>query len=187
MLKCLLLGSALAAAAMAQNAPSAVDFANLREDVRGLTQRVSELTLKLEQLERENQELRQRVTSAGSAYATATQLNQGLADVERSLKAAIATSKSDTLAHVATQMEKLARDTNAVLDSLAKALPPAAGPTFSGNFSKEGIHYTVEKGDTLAEIARKTGARAADIINANKLADPDRLVVGQTLFIPGGK
>ena len=26
-----------------------------------------------------------------------------------------------------------------------------------------------------------------DIVNANKLADPSRITVGQTLFIPGGK
>jgi LysM repeat protein len=36
-------------------------------------------------------------------------------------------------------------------------------------------------------IARKTGARAQDIINANKLADPSRIQAGQVLFIPGGK
>jgi len=45
----------------------------------------------------------------------------------------------------------------------------------------------VQKGDTLATIARKTGARQQDIINANRLADPSRITVGQTLFIPGGK
>ena len=47
--------------------------------------------------------------------------------------------------------------------------------------------YTVQKGDTLGLIAKKTGARQQDIVNANRLADPSRITVGQTLFIPGGK
>jgi LysM repeat protein len=39
----------------------------------------------------------------------------------------------------------------------------------------------------VAIIAKRTGARAADIINANKLTDPSLIFVGQVLFIPGGK
>jgi LysM repeat protein len=39
----------------------------------------------------------------------------------------------------------------------------------------------------LALIAKKTGASARDITNANKIVDPSRIQVGQTLFIPGGK
>jgi len=36
-------------------------------------------------------------------------------------------------------------------------------------------------------LARRTGARVQDIINANKITDPAKIQVGQTLFIPGGK
>jgi LysM repeat protein len=197
MWKCLLLGSALVTGALAQN-PGGVELANLREDVRGLSQRVGELALRVEQLERENGELRQRASAANASYATLNQLNTGLADLERSLKRAIAATKDETLEHVGTQMAKLARDTNTALDSLAKASAPRssatvttttapAAPAFSDNFPKEGVQYTVQKGDFLAAIAKKTGAKAQDIINANKLSDPDRLVVGQNLFIPGGK
>jgi LysM repeat protein len=45
----------------------------------------------------------------------------------------------------------------------------------------------VQKGDSLASIAKKTGARQQDIINANKISDPSRITTGQTLFIPAGK
>jgi LysM repeat protein len=55
---------------------------------------------------------------------------------------------------------------------------------FSDDFPKEGVSYTVQKGDTLAVIAKKTGAKQQDIINANKLADPSKINLGQTLFIP---
>jgi LysM repeat protein len=187
MWKCLFLGCAMAVAARAQNGPSAIDFANLREDVRLLAQRVGDLTLKVEQLERENADLRQKASTADRAYATAAQLNEAVADMNRNLRTAVSTAQRETLEKIAEQMEKLAKQTNAAIESLAKAQggKPAGG--FPENFSKEGISYTVQKGDTLAVIAKKTGAKQQDIINANKLSDPSRITVGQTLFIPGGK
>jgi LysM repeat protein len=105
---------------------------------------------------------------------------------------------------VAGQIEKLGNQTNAALESISRgssarvASPaatsvstPAATPStpsaFSDNYPKEGISYTVVRGDTLAKIAQKTGARSADIINANKISDPSKIQAGQVLFIPGGK
>ncbi|MFM8338320.1 MAG: LysM peptidoglycan-binding domain-containing protein [Opitutaceae bacterium] len=165
-----------------------VEIANLREDVRGLSQRVAELTLRLEQVERENAELRRKSAAVDKAGAASAKFKEELADLNRDLRAAIASSKTETLQQVASQMEKLAKQTNAALDSLAKGgAKPAGGVTFAEDFPKEGVSYTVQKGDTLATIARKTGARQQDIINANRLTDPSRITVGQTLFIPGGK
>ncbi len=177
----------LAGTVHAQNLP--VEVANLREDVRGLAQRVGELALRVEQLERENAELRGQLANAGKAQVTLAQLREALAESAREARAAVAASKAETLQQVATQMEKLAKQTNAALESLARTngarAPAAAG--FAGDFPREGISYTVQKGDTLAVIARKTGARAQDIINANQLTDPSRIQAGQVLFIPGGK
>ena len=69
----------------------------------------------------------------------------------------------------------------------AATRPAVTTPTFTEDYPKEGVSYTVQKGDTLSNIAHKTGAKMQDIINANKIADPTRLQVGQTLFIPQGK
>jgi LysM repeat protein len=90
---------------------------------------------------------------------------------------------------VSAQLEKLGKQTNAALDSLAKsqATRPTVHTNFAEDYSKEGISYTVQKGDSLASIAKKTGAKQQDIVNANKISDPSRIAVGQTLFIPGGK
>ena len=186
MLSRLFLGSALAATALAQTPPNQIELANLREDVRGLTQRVGDLTLRVEQLERENVALRSKAGTTEKNSATLVQLNDAIADLNRDFKAAVASAKAETLQQVGAQLEKLANQTNAALDSLAKAQAtrPPVQATFAENYPKEGASYTVQKGDTLALIARKTGARQQDIINANKLADPSHLEVGQTLFIP---
>lgn len=186
MWKCLAFGCALVGAANAQPTSAQLELANLREDVRGLNQRVGELTLRLEQLERENAELRSQEHASAKSFATVSQLKDAMADVNQNLKMAVAGSKKEILENVGEQLEKLGRQTNAAIDSLVKSQAPKV-VQFPDDFPKEGISYEVQKGDTLAVIARKTGAKQQDIINANKLADPSRIVIGQKLFIPGGK
>jgi LysM repeat protein len=167
----------------------AVELANLREDVRMLVQRVGELSIRVEQLEKENADLVRATSGAQQNVATLSQLNTAIADLTRDIKAANAQTKSEVLAVVATQMENLAKQTNAALDGISRgrSSAPAAPVAFSDNFPKEGVPYTVQPGDTLSKIAQKTGAKVNDIINANKIADPTKVQVGQVLFIPGGK
>jgi FtsZ-binding cell division protein ZapB len=110
MLSRLILGCALVASAAAQTNSMQVELANLREDVRGLTQRVGDLSLRIEQLERENATLRAKSGASDKNYATLVQLRDAVGDLNRDLKAAIAASKSETLQQVAVQMEKLANE-----------------------------------------------------------------------------
>ncbi|MDF3057897.1 MAG: Peptidoglycan-binding LysM [Rariglobus sp.] len=188
MLKPFLWGAGLALISLTAHAQSAgTELANLREDVRLLTQKVGALSLKVEDLERENEALRRQVANASQsqAFATVNQLNDAVDTLERAIKA----GDSATAASAAAQIKKLGDATNAALDSLAKGAAQRATvqTTFSDNFPAEGISYTVQKGDTLSTISRKTGGKLSDIINANKIADPTKVRVGDTLFIPGGK
>lgn len=48
----------------------------------------------------------------------------------------------------------------------------------------EGEIYRVQPGDTLYTIALRFGVTVRSIVNANNLADPDRLSIGQELIIP---
>ena len=163
-----------------------VELANLRQDVMLLTQRVGELTMTVEQLNRENSALQSK---ANQSYVTIEQLNRAVADLNRTMQAALADQKREVLSQVAGQIERLGRQTNAALDALAKnqATRPIVQTSFGDNFPKEGVNYTVLAGDTLGEIARKHNPKLQDIVNANKIADPTRIRVGQTLFIPQGK
>ena len=176
--------------------PLQLDLAGLREDVRLLSQRVGELNIAVEQLQRENSALKGKGGTSAPAYATLAQLNQAVTELNRFVKAALAEQRSDILQEVGGQIEKLAGQTNAALDALAKgsaapapasAPAPAKAAVFTEDYPKQGIPYVVQRGDTLAEIARKNGATVRDIINANKIADPARIQAGQSLFIPQGK
>lgn len=176
----------LAVGPLAAQYDNRTDLANLRQDILMLNQRVGELSMSVEQLTRENNSLQSK---ASANYVTVEQLNKAVADMNRVLQAALADQRKDVLGQVATQLEKLGKQTNAALDALAKnqATRPAVQTTFSEDFPKEGVNYTVQNGDTLAVIARKNNAKVADIVNANKISDPARIQVGQTLFIPQGK
>lgn len=162
-----------------------VEVANMRADLTLLTQRVGELSLRVEQLERDNTALRTQTANSSQAFATIQQLNDAINDLNRAIKAGDAAVAE----RVAAQIKKLGDATNTALDSLAKgqAQRNTVPTSFSDNFPTEGISYTVQKGDTIALIARKTGSKTQDIINANKITDPSKILVGQTLFIPGGK
>lgn len=191
--------AALAAPFAAPRAFAQAEVADLREDIRGLTERLNELSLRVEQLEHENSDLRAKVSSAGASkdLVTTAQLNGAVADLSASLKAAVSSSREEILQKVAAQMENLAKQTNAALDSIARqgaqaparAAAPAPAPRaeFAGTYPKEGVNYTVQKGDSIGVIAKKTGSKAQDIIDANKLLDPSRIQAGQVLFVPGGK
>ena len=190
MLKTFLWGAGLALitlSAQAQQQSVGVELANLREDVRILSQKVGALSLTVEDLQRENAALRTQTASAASAsYATVQQLNEAVANLDSAIKS----GNAATAASAAAQIKKLGDATNAALESLAKGQAPRPTPpptAFKENFPAEGISYTVQKGDTLSIIARKTGAKLSDITNANKIADPTKVRVGDTLFIPGGK
>jgi LysM repeat protein len=47
------------------------------------------------------------------------------------------------------------------------------------------LDYTVRSGDTLGEIARDHGVSVSDIAAANSLSNPDLILPGQVLVIPG--
>ncbi len=182
----LLLATLLVAVPALAQSNVAYEVASLREDLRLLQQRVGELGLAVEQLTRENTQLQKQ---ASNNFATVAQLDQTIAQINRTLQAGLADQKNDILRQVAAQIKQLGQQTNAALDALARgqATRPPVQTTFSEDFPKEGINYTIQSGDTLSGIAQKTNSSVQDIVNANKISDPTKIRVGQTLFIPQGK
>jgi LysM repeat protein len=74
---------------------------------------------------------------------------------------------------------------DAIPPEVPSIITPAGGPASSGSDSTTGsLVYVVKAGDTLFTIAQRYGITVADIVAANELLDPDRLSLGQELFIP---
>ena len=172
-----------------------IELADMKEDVAHLRQQVARLNLELERLSRENRELRtllrtklEEQEKSLSQFATAVELNNRLAAVSQELRAYLDAEKSDIIREVSSQMERLAHQTQEAMKALAESV--AAKPqinlarSFSDDYPKEGVAYTVESGDTLSAIAIKFHSTVADIQNANKIANPKELKAGQTIFVP---
>ena len=109
------------------NSPT-FELASLREDVRMLSQRVNELSLRVEQLERDNNELRSK---AGGTYVTIAQLDEAIADIQKTLQAAMQDQRRETLQQVSGQLGKLADETQAAISAVLNGeryvdMPPAS-------------------------------------------------------------
>jgi len=173
----------LASPALSQVNSAAVELANLRQDIIGLRQTINDLQQRVEQLERENSRLRSDLASAGSGRATTGQLNNARDDMKSYVDSAVAGVRRD----FAAQIEAMGKETNRVIDSINRGQTATAAPveTFSNDYPKTGVSYTVVSGDVLSAIARKFGARTPDIVNANRLPNGGNDIrPGQTLFIP---
>ena len=63
-------------------------------------------------------------------------------------------------------------------------VPPVVrtpGPSFKGTTTT----YTVRKGDSISVIARRFGVSARQIIDINQIKNPDKIVHGQKILLPG--
>ncbi len=81
------------------------------------------------------------------------------------------------------------KDKDAILTQLAKELATLsstrATPTTPARAgAAETKEHVVQKGETLAVIAKTYSVTVADLVRANGLADPDEIKVGQKLIIP---
>lgn len=62
----------------------------------------------------------------------------------------------------------------------------AAGNQASSNCQYVKIYHTVKYGDTLSAIALKYGVSVTYIMKNNNISDPNKIYVGQKLFIKYG-
>src|SRR5690606_30044158 len=63
--------------------------------------------------------------------------------------------------------------------------PPASTGPQLGVVQGDTYTHTIASGESLYTIARRYDVSATDIIAANNIGSPDRIVVGQRLVIPG--
>ena len=81
-------------------------------------------------------------------------------------------------------------DKKAIIDQLARELANLSGSRASGpsaaasTGTSGGKEHVVQKGETLAIIAKTYGVTVADLVKANSIANPDDIKVGQKLSIP---
>jgi hypothetical protein len=95
-----------------------------------------------------------------------SQLDSRCAAIEQKSEA----DKREMVARLSGELDKLMKQ--------ATASRPAPAP------SSRGIEHAVQPGETLYIISKAYGVSSKTIIDLNNIADPNRLSVGQKLFIP---
>ena len=151
----------------------------IKEDVSALQQQVGSLSLEIEALKTVCDDLKAQLLQLHNQSQIA--INPQLIDSQmQSLQSrfdlALNEAKQDILKQLSKKIDQL------MITPVAKAAPEKI--TFSEDYPKSGIVYTVQPGDTLSKIAQEQQSSVKDIQNANKISDPKSLKVGQELFIP---
>jgi LysM repeat protein len=128
-----------------------------QENQRRMSGRVETLELEIDRISRELDSLRQT-------------LDVRCANIERKSEE----DKREVIARLTAQLEKL----------LARAPAPAPAQSTSSGGNVSGYEHIVRQGETLSTIAKAYNVTTKAIIASNKIKNPDRLSIGQKLFIP---
>lgn len=138
-----------------------------REDMRQAQEKLRRASGDIESLRMEVERLSGEVDKLNQLRAN----DQAVLDSKvKELTAAQARDKKEIIAALSARIEQL----------LKNAAPAASASTGS----EYGIEHVVQPGETLSAIAQAYGVSTRAIISANKLKNPNRLSVGQKLFIP---
>ena len=173
----------------AQNNNQQVRLLNLEQDVQIIQRDLSTFRLEIENLIRENTQLRKELTaSKNTQYATLSNLSSSIENIRAEFNRANKVEREAIITQVSAQIERLAKQTQEALTTLSKAVDarPQSTPqvvSFSNDYPKNGITYTIKSGDTLGRIARENNSSIDWIRNANSIPG-DVIHPGQELFIP---
>ena len=159
--------------------------AALREDMRVLQEENSRLRGRLEGYDLEIERLSRSLEALRSAPGGATQsdvqtLQQRITALESQLRALDAARERDRKEMIDTLTTRISQ----VVGASSKPRPAATASRPRTSGPQEGYEHVVEAGQTLSAIASAYNVSSKSIIDANNLANPNALRVGQKLFIP---
>ncbi len=163
-------------------------LADMQQDMALLKREVGNLRLEVEQLTQQNAELSRKLRLLQASNTSSDLVKAQVSSVRSEVSSQNEALKREIVALVKKDMDNLASQTDEAVKKLAKAIgsrPQASMPTtFGKDYPPNGEVYTVQSGDTLGKIARKFNSKIKWIQDANQIADPSLLSVGQQIFIP---
>jgi len=153
-----------------------------QEDMRLMREKNRRLAGEVERLDLEIQRLEQQLTGVRRDASDSAQ--SGVRSLEgrvRDLENAVSKLQADRI-----------KDRDEIINTLSKKMAAVLKSSGGGSrkrsskrrHSEYGYEHKVEPGQTLSEIAAAYGVSTRAIIEENDLKNPDRLIVGQKLFIP---
>ena len=138
---------------------------------------------RIEGLELEVDRLRQEVNASRSAPSPVQPLQARLDDLETRIRAVDAARERDKQEIVDKLSSKITQIVGSSKSSGSSARKQSAKKSSSSS-SQTGYEHEVQAGETLSAIAAAYGVTSKVILDNNDIKDPNRLRVGQKLFIP---
>lgn len=164
-------------------------LAGMLEDIAALRSEVARLRTEIDELRTENARL---LEIAEKKVKPTDESAAKIAALRAELKEFSAVQRREITAETDAKIKKLADMTNRALEDLSKSVNAVAVSAKSDpapvskpkDFPDGGIEYTVKAGDTLGKIISQNGSKKNWILYANPGVDPDKIYVGQKLFVP---
>lgn len=161
------------------------DQMQAREDMLIVQDKMQKLDGRIEGLELEVERLRQEADSTRSGPSPVQPLQARLDDLEARIRTVDAARERDKQEIV----DKLSRQVAQIVSSSKSSGSSASvrkqgSKKSSSSGSQTGYEHEVQAGETLSAIASAYGVSSKAILDNNDIKDPNRLRVGQKLFIP---
>lgn len=165
-------------AAAEEQAARQAELDLLREQFRRVEGRIEGIELEIERLRRDVDLARSQ--PSGPSRGDVEQLQSRLVALESQIRSVDTARQKDRQEII----DNLSGKISQIVSSSRPASRPAAPQTRRATGPQEGYEHVVEAGQTLSAIASAYNVSSKAIIDANNLARPDQLRVGQKLFIP---
>ncbi len=174
--------------ARAQDAATEQRLNELSGKIEALLAGQESMRKEIETLSREIENIREQSTRPNANYASQESLSRLAKTVEE-----IDRKRLEDYDKISDKLAKLGKTLTAPLPVSSKKSAPARdenGGKEKSSAPESGFEYTVQKGDTLSVIVqacREKGVKVTtdQILKANPGMKPERLKVGQKIFIPG--
>jgi LysM repeat protein len=141
--------------------------------VLNIENRIFDLENSLALLRREQNAIDNRLAKILSSSTTVGAAQR--AEIE-GLKKELEETRGANEKKMAIILEEIARENERILKSIREGRGTAA--------YAQGYEHVVRSGETVSTIARQYGVTVEAIVQANGLADPNSIRVGQILFVP---
>ncbi len=154
-----------------------------REDMLIIQDRMRKLDGRIEGLELEVERLHQEVNASRSAPSPVQPLQARLDNLETRIRAVDAARERDKQEIVDKLSSKITQIVGSSKSSGSSARKQSAKKSSSSS-SQTGYEHEVQAGETLSAIAAAYGVTSKAILDNNDIKDPNRLRVGQKIFVP---
>lgn len=176
-----------APALRAQDAATQERLDKLTGQVQDLIASQEAVQKRLDALQADLRDLHDRVTSANTSAPTTEdlrRLGEKIEEVDR--------KRAADYERIVSQIENLGKAVTAAPPPPLRSRKPAVEETAPASASDKGYEYVIKRGDKLSLIAQAFREKdikvsVKDILDANPGLNPDRLRVGQKIFIPAPK